>query len=91
MNFVRFFTTGTIYGSVHDPSGAAISEAALTARNERTGSAVSTRSDANGNFTFRQLWQPAHGNRATAQRTTERPIEFLMSMRTTDALRPVRC
>jgi len=49
------FTTGTIYGTVHDPSGAVIPGVELTARNERTGSATAAMSDASGSFTFNFL------------------------------------
>ncbi len=49
------FTTGTIYGTVYDPSGAAIPGVELIARNERTGAATPTISDAAGIFTLNFL------------------------------------
>jgi hypothetical protein len=47
--------SGTIVGTVTDPSGAAIPEATVTVRNTGTNSIVTVKSDAQGNFTAAQL------------------------------------
>ncbi len=44
--------TATVYGSVTDPTGAAISAAKVEATNESTGAALSTTSNSAGQFTF---------------------------------------
>jgi hypothetical protein len=49
------FTTGTIYGTVRDPSNASIPGVALVARNEGTGLTLTTVSDSVGAFTFHFL------------------------------------
>src|SRR5437867_2902065 len=45
-------TTATIYGTVTDPSGAAIPSAPVVAVNELTGATTSTQSNSSGEFTF---------------------------------------
>lgn len=45
-------TTATIFGTVTDPSGGAVSGADVTATNELTGAAWQTKSSAAGDFTF---------------------------------------
>lgn len=45
-------TTATIYGSVTDPSGAAVAQAAVTATNELTSGTWETVSNASGEFTL---------------------------------------
>lgn len=49
------FTSGTIYGVIHDPSGAAVPAASVSARNQRTGSSMSTTADGTGAFTLNFL------------------------------------
>jgi hypothetical protein len=53
--------TGGLQGTVKDPSGAAISGAQVTVRNEETGASQTTTSDANGNYHF---YNVAAGNSA---------------------------
>ncbi len=45
-------TTATIYGTVADPSGAAVAQATVTATNEQTGGTWKTTTNAGGEFTF---------------------------------------
>src|SRR5580698_2806819 len=45
-------TTATMYGTVTDPTGAAIPAAPVSIANELTGATTSTRSNAGGEFTF---------------------------------------
>jgi hypothetical protein len=47
-----FGGTGGLQGTVKDPSGAALSGAQVTVRNEETGASQTTTSDANGNYHF---------------------------------------
>ena len=49
------FDTGTINGTVTDPSGAAVTKAAVTATNVGTNVATTTKSDSNGNFVISAL------------------------------------
>ncbi len=49
------FDTGTINGTVTDPSGAAVQKATVTATNVGTGIATTTMSDASGNFVISAL------------------------------------
>ncbi len=49
------FDTGTINGTVTDPSGAAVAKAIVTATNVGTSAAKTTTSDSNGNFVFSAL------------------------------------
>jgi hypothetical protein len=44
--------SGALQGTVKDPSGAVISGAQVTVRNEETGASQTTTSDANGNYRF---------------------------------------
>ncbi|HST11932.1 MAG TPA: carboxypeptidase regulatory-like domain-containing protein, partial [Terriglobales bacterium] len=53
--------TGGLQGTVKDPSGAALSGAQVTVRNEETGASQTTTSDANGNYHF---YNVAAGNSA---------------------------
>jgi len=46
------FTTGTILGTATDPSGAAVPEAVVTAKNLETGFARNAKTDQAGNFTL---------------------------------------
>lgn len=47
--------TGTIYGTVTDPSGAGVPDAGVTANNVATGIAATTRADAGGNYSLPSL------------------------------------
>ncbi len=47
--------TGTIYGTVADPSGAGVPETRVTATNTATGVVSATRTDANGNYSLPSL------------------------------------
>src|SRR5690242_19688554 len=49
------FDTGTINGTVTDPSGAAVAKATVTATNVGTNIAKTTTSDSNGHFVFSAL------------------------------------
>ena len=46
------FESGTILGTIRDPSGSVISNANVTLVNDRTGVSARSRSDANGNYEF---------------------------------------
>ena len=46
------FESGTVLGTVHDPSGAAVPNAPVTLEDVRTGVNYSTKTDANGNYEF---------------------------------------
>src|ERR1700760_1354126 len=48
-------STAVIYGSVTDPSGAALVNAEVTATNEATGIAVKVKSNESGDYTFADL------------------------------------
>jgi hypothetical protein len=56
-----FGGTGGLQGTVKDPSGAPLSGAQVTVRNEETGASQTTTSDANGNYHF---YNVAAGNSA---------------------------
>jgi hypothetical protein len=45
-------TTATVYGTITDPTGAAISSAPVSLSNELTGATASTHSNVAGEFTF---------------------------------------
>jgi hypothetical protein len=46
------FESGTVLGTIHDPSNALVSNASVTLVNERTGVTVLTKTDSNGNYEF---------------------------------------
>src|SRR5271157_5597074 len=46
------FESGTVLGTIHDPSSALVAKAAVTLINVRTGISVETVTDANGNYEF---------------------------------------
>jgi hypothetical protein len=46
------FESGTVLGSIHDPSGAAVPNASVTLQDVRTGVTYKTQSDGNGNYEF---------------------------------------
>src|SRR5260370_1689370 len=52
--------TGSIVGSVKDPSGAAITGAKLTLTNQATNAKMDALSDTNGGFQFLQLTPPTY-------------------------------
>src|SRR5262249_41599070 len=47
--------SGTIYGTVADPTGAGVPEAGVTATNVATGVSSTTRADASGNYSLPSL------------------------------------
>ncbi len=55
--FAQISGTGAISGSVHDPSGAVVPEAAITAKNLATGATRATASSVQGDYAI-QLLQP---------------------------------
>jgi hypothetical protein len=46
------FESGTVLGTVHDPSGATIAKAAVTLENTKTAVTAKTETDGNGNYEF---------------------------------------
>lgn len=46
------FESGTVLGTVHDPSGAVLSNANVTLENTRTGLTLDAKTDANGDYEF---------------------------------------
>src|SRR5581483_720112 len=46
------FESGTVLGTVHDPSGAVVSKANVTLENTRTGITLNTKTDGNGDYEF---------------------------------------
>lgn len=46
------FESGTVLGTINDPSGAAVANATVTLKNTKTGVDVETKTDASGNYTF---------------------------------------
>lgn len=46
------FESGTVLGTINDPSGAAVANANVTLKNTKTGINVETKTDGSGNYTF---------------------------------------
>lgn len=46
------FESGTVLGTVHDPTGAVIANAAVSLDNTKTGVVLKTKTDSNGNYEF---------------------------------------
>lgn len=46
------FESGTVLGTINDPSGAAVANANVTLKNTKTGVDVETKTDGSGNYTF---------------------------------------
>ena len=61
------FESGTVLGTVYDSSHAAMSNATVTLTNVRTGVALDTKTDGNGNFEFVNQRLGAYNVRAAAK------------------------
>jgi Carboxypeptidase regulatory-like domain/TonB dependent receptor-like, beta-barrel len=61
------FDSGTVLGTVYDPSHAVLGNATVTLTNTRTGVAVETKTDTNGNFEFVNQRLGSYSVRATAK------------------------
>jgi hypothetical protein len=59
--------TGTIYGTVADPTGAGVPQAAVTATNIATGVSSTTTADAGGNYRFPSLTPGTYNIRVEKQ------------------------
>src|ERR1700760_2771886 len=46
------FESATVLGTIHDPSGAAVSNAAITLENTKTAVKLEAKTDNNGNYEF---------------------------------------
>jgi carboxypeptidase family protein/TonB-dependent receptor-like protein len=61
------FDSGTVLGTVYDPSHAVLSNATVTLTSTRTGVTIETKTDANGNFEFVNQRLGSYSVRATAK------------------------
>jgi len=61
------FESGTVLGTVYDASHGAVSNATVTLTNVRTGVAIDTKTDSNGNFEFVNQRLGSYSFRATAK------------------------
>src|SRR6266404_2504049 len=70
-SYAQSISSGTVTGTVADPSGAVVSGAAVEIRNPITGYQQTTSTDANGSFRFNNV--PFNNYRVTATRSGFNP------------------
>jgi hypothetical protein len=78
------FESGTVLGTVHDPSGATVSNAAVTLENTRTGVTVQTKTESSGDYSFVNVRLSTYRIRVEApgfQTSTTEPFELTVDAR----------
>ncbi len=78
------FESGTVLGTIHDPSNAVVSKVAVTLVNVRTGTSGAATSDANGNYEFVNQRPGTYRVRASAtgfQMSETQPFDLTVNAR----------